>query len=457
MDEEEILTEEVLGLEYRPYFERTKKDKSSWATNDVFETDDERPLTEDGETPATIGNGMVTAIVTIFDEFKLSVIERIKNLDKELQYEIFAVDAKYLADVTEAKAALGLPSGELTFADYKEALANSRTPAGEFLIELIEDQTEDLEGTIKLELYPDYVETLAELESLERYMQKILLSNLSKQENLLQGDDWQKELLAIEKEWGNKKQTAQKNYDSSYEDYKQALLYNPQLIGTRRGTLQNNESLKNSFDNQVNQIAEAVVLVKAKIEDTANTLFLADENLEREPFENGKEVIDSFLVLATSEKEWNESLTNLSLMLKLSVDVSNKEKHHIKTSLRNTYAVDNQEKVIDELAVHSEVFKEKTLPIVQKLSGYQEKQPEVMTLLLNQVAQGLAENEKQKKQKTKEIFTTTKATSSLRNAKISQAIKKDDARQGYHLLKNIVEQTKQRGLPKVGETETFLM
>lgn len=457
MDEEELLEEQTNALEYKPLFQRTKKDKSSWASNEVFDSNEEDLLTSDEEDGVGIGSGLITNIVTVFDEFKTSVEDRIKKLEKELKDETFLIEDKFLIDVKKAKEALGLSGDELTFADYKEALKNSDTPAGDFLIELIEDQTEDINGSMKLELYPDYVENLAELELIERYMQKILLSNLSKDQTLLQGDDWQKELLAIEKEWGKKKAAATEAYQTSYEDYKQAILHNPQLIGNKRGTVHEKELARNQFDTQVSQIAEAIVLVKSKIEDTANTLYLADENLERTPFEDGQEVLDSLLVIATGEKEWNESLTNLSLMLKLSVDVSNKEKHHIKTSLRNTYTVKNQEKVINELSVHGKVFQEKTVPIAHKLSGYQKEQPETMTLLLNQVAVGLAENERQKKQKTKEVFTTMKASSSLRTAKIKQALQKDDARQGYHLMKEIAEQTKQRGLPEVGETESFLV
>lgn len=455
--DEELIEEQPNTLDYKPLFERTKKDKTAWASDAIFENEDEAPLTADEDTPAGIGEGLITTIVTIFDEFKSSVIDRTLQLEKELKHETFLIGDKYLSDVEKAKEALGLAPGELTFEDYKEALKQSDTPAGEFLIELIEDQTEDLEGNIKLELYPDYIETLAELELLERYMKKIMLSNLSTNDTLLQGDDWQKELLELEKTWGKQKEAAQTAYDTSYEGYKQAMLYNPQIIGEARGSVHAKELARNQFDTQVNQIAEAILLVKNKIEDTANILYLTDDNLERTPFENGKDVLDSLLVIATGEKEWNESLTNLSLMLKLSVDVSNKEKHHIKTSLRNTYAVKNQEKVVNELSVHDVVFQEKTVPIAHKLSGYQKEQPETMTLLLNQVAVGLAENERQKKQKTKEVFTTMKASSSLRTAKIKQALQKDDARQGYHLMKEIVEQTKQRGLPEVGETESFLV
>lgn len=456
MDEEELI-ESVNKLEYRPAFERTKKDKSSWASDETFESDEQPALGSDEEQPNGIGNGLITTIVTVFDEFKTSVSTKIKTLEKELKDTVFPIDAKYVIDVINAKESLGLTAGPLTLSDYTMAIKKGTTPAGEFLLEIIEDQIEDLGGNIKLELYPEYVETLLELEMMERYMQKILLSNLSSDKTLTSGSDWQEELLATEKEWGKQKTAAQESYRSSYEDYRKAILYNPQLIGNRRGVLHTKELDKNHFDTQVSQIAEAIVVVKSKIEDSANTLYLADENLERIPFQDNKEVLDSLLVLATGEKEWNESLTNLSLMLKLSVDVSNKEKHHIKTSLRNTYAIENQEKVINELSVHSLVFQEKTVPIVHKLSGYQQQQPETMTLLLNQVAVGLAENEKQKKQKTKEVFTTTKAGSSLRKAKIKQTLKKDDARQGYHLMKEIVEQTKQRGLPLVGETENFLV
>lgn len=455
MNEEIKEQEEKNALEYKPLFQRTKKDKSSWASDDVFEQEEVIGLDSEEE-KENIGTGLITTLVSVFEEFKTNLEEKIKEWNKKLKDTTFKTEDRFLLDVQKAKEALGLPEGELTFEDYKKALEENEMPAGEFLLEIIEDQIEDINGAIDLELYPEYVESLKELELLERYIQKVILSNLSKEPIFLSGDDWEEKLIQAEKEWGQKRQAAGKTYLSAYEKQKEAILYQYQDIEKTRGQLHITEKEKKLFDVQASQLAEAFLLAKTKIEDTADTLQLVDDNMERTPFETPSEIIDSLLVLIDTKEKWNDSLTNLSLMLKLSVDVSNKEKHHIKTSLRHTYAISNQEKVLDELTVFQGLFQEKTIPISHELSAYREEPSETMTLLLNQVVVGLNENNKQKKAKVKELYTITNASSSLRKAKVSEVLKKDDARQGYHLLKKIAEQTRESGMPQVGFSSDFL-
>ena len=64
---------------------------------------------------------------------------------------------------------------------------------------------------------------------------------------------------------------------------------------------------------------------------------------------------------------------------------------------------------------------------------------------------------KHKKAKTKEMNTLLQAASLLQRKEITAMTKKDDARQGYHLLEKIKEQTEEKGMPTKASLAEFLL
>lgn len=430
MDEEQLELP-TNQLEYRPSFQRRERDKTNWVTTTSQTTTE--PLEAQDEQPV-IGGGLVADIIGVSDAIQKDLAEKIKELEQKWNNKKFIIEEKFKTDIIRAKTELGLSGDELTFPDYKKALENIKTPAGEFLVEVIEDQIEDLSGSIELELYPDYLEIQKEFSFLNQYRDKVLLAALNISELNTQKENWEEELRAAEKQWGQKKQAVDTGYDTKYQDYKTALLYKPERLAHTKGKLHEEEKEKQFFDNQYNQSKESLDVVYEKTEELAALFFTLEEEKAREPFKNPTKAIEEMAFITKSPRELNESLNNLQLMLKLSVDVHNKQKHHLKNSLRGIHAPDNHEKILNELVVYNNVFQQQTLSSIHFLNGYEQQTEDELDLLLSEVAVGLKENHQQKKQKTAEMYNVLKASSAVRRNKLKQTLEKDNARQGYHLL-----------------------
>ena len=451
----EILEENALAgtLEYKPSFERDERQKTGWITDAGAAITENLQLSKPGN---QIGTGLVTNTIVTFEESKAVLLKRLAELEAEFRKISFSIEEKFRLDIAKAKEVLDLPPGELTFLDYKMALDAIATPAGEFLVEIIEDQIEGVDGNIRLELYADYFELKKDYLLIEDYLQRICVPALSIQEIPFEEKDWEKELLQNEQEWNKRSMTATSAKDNSYAVYKNAILYNPELVMAKKDLLHKTTKEQSLYANQGAQLTDSLTLIRSKTRDFQGTFAFLEESMEHERYEDGQEVLDSLLFLTEDNKIWEENLTNFGLMLTLSVDVRNDEKHHMKTSLRGIYSPDNQKKIIDELAVHNAVFQSTTLPALHAMNSYQETQSAIMNALLNEAAIGLKENNVQKKQKTKEIYTVTRATSLLRMKKIEETLKKEDARQGYQLMEAIKKQTALKGIPSAGATANFL-
>lgn len=425
--------EEINRLEYRPSFERQKRDKTNWVTSTPT-SGEKSPSLQAQEKDPEVGSGLVTTIVGASHQVQHLIDQAMKELDKNLQLETFYIEEKFADDIQRAKEALGLTGDRLTFGDYTTALKDIHTPAGSYLVELIEDQIEDLDGSMELELYQDYFEIQQEFQLLNKYIDKVLLSAMEIEPIDTQQENWQKDLEQQELLWAERKNVAQNEFDSAYGSYKGALLRHPERLNATQGRLHEQEKGQQFYQTQSNQANEALTLVKDKTEELANIFFNMEDEREREPYTNAHQLIEGIKVVADSPVALSESLNQFQLMLKLSLDVHNKEKHHLKNSLRGIYDPTNQEKVLDELTVYNNVFMNETLPALHTLNGYQSEQEDELSVMLTEVALGLQETHQQKRQKTKEMYNTVRSSSRLRQRKLQQVTEKDNARQAYHLL-----------------------
>ena len=445
--------EEENVLEYRPSFEREERLATNWATAENTTETTQPAGTTSEDKP---GSGIVTETIGRFEEVKAAIKDKLAAIEKAAKKIVFPIKESQLADILRAKEALGLTGDTLTIVDYRKALEEKDTAAGDYLLEIIEDWIESVDGSIQLELYAEYFQLMEETNLMETYLSKILFSSMGLDAIDYSEKDWSQKLMALEKEWYAEQESSLKRYNSAHDAHLYAFLKEPSLIEKTKGTLYEEKKVKRQAENRLAQANEATILLRAKTDDIEDLYARLNEEMERIPYENTGEVVLGLLETAKDTKNWQDNLTNFGLMLTLSVDVKNREKHHLKNTLRHTYSPSNREKLLDELTVYDDVYQKVTLDTLHASEVYNESSKGAMAILLNQVADGLLETSTQKKAKTKEFNTLMRTASSLQWQTIEQTTTKDDARQGYHLMNTIREKTIGSGMPDRNQLSGFL-
>ncbi len=452
---------ETNSLEYRPDLGRDERLRTNWQTEEETEllAEDDVVLLAGPAAPAEIGTGLVTATVEDLKGLQQQVKSLIAQMQKDLNGSgIFTFPiAENLTDaVVSAKQDLGLTDeARLTLEDYITALKQLGTNAGQFLVGLIEKQSEDVAGSMQLELFADAVEIGEELAFLDAYIAKGLGSPLGMAFDYTD-ENWKAKLMAAETDWKTARDKVVKTTHEAESGFREAMLFQPEsLSAARAGVYQTAESRLKS-DNSLNQLTDVTTLLAHKLTAVASEVGLITQEQKRSVYPKAGDILKPLLQGTDNENAWNKSLTNFSLMLKLAVDKKNKAKAQTKNTLRYTYALANQEKVAGELAVYNETYQNVTLAATHVLNYYDDRHDTAMDTLLNQVAEGLLESEQQKKSKTKEFYLTTLGASSLRDQKIQMALAKDDARQGYQLLEAAKRATAEKGMPSLDNLDVFL-
>ena len=195
--------EEENLLEYRPSFERPERLATNWVKEDK-RAENDIPKQEAHDQEA--GSGIATELVKEQKDLQSSIEEKLKTLEKKYKDTVLNYDSRYDDDVLRAKEALGLTGNGLTIDDYREALENLDTAAGHFLVEIIEDYIEGLQGNIELESYAEYFQLKQEMLLLDKYIEKILLSALEVTAFDFSQADWEIELLEKELQWYERNQ-----------------------------------------------------------------------------------------------------------------------------------------------------------------------------------------------------------------------------------------------------------
>ena len=446
--------EEENLLEYRPLLEREERLATNWRL-----PQEETATAPTANRPATgkPGSGIVTETIKEFENIKTAIQDKLTVLEKENFKTRFPIPPAQAADVARAKIELGLTGDELTITDYRKALEEKDTPAGDFLLEVIEDWIEGLEGNIQLESYAQYFQLQEETSLLDSYLSKILYPAMGLTQVDTQDPNWEKILEVNEKAWHKEQQLKLAAYEQSERAHLQSYLKHPERIEQTFGKLYEEKKTKRDAENRMAQANEALVLLRAKTQDIQNIFIETEEAETRNPYPEKTSVLSGLAEMTKNDADWQANLTNFGLMLTLSVDAQNNEKRHLKNTLRQTYSANNREALLNELSVYNEVYQNSLLDTIQALDVHNEESKGAIAILLEQIVEGMDETHKHKKAKTKEMNTLLQAASLLQRKEITAMTKKDDARQGYHLLEKIKEQTEEKGMPTKAGLAEFLL
>lgn len=437
-EREEYLSqrEQIHPLEYQPVFNRSERQVTGWTSSDGVDTSN---LPAGRVDRRGIGSGLVRNTIEELEQLKESIREKIEEKESEFRRESIPIDEDYREEIARAKEALGLSGRELTLADYREALLNHETAAGDFLLSYIENQIEDVNGNIEWETYGELFELEQELALLDDYIAQLLYPVLSFETN--NEEDWLELLEEAEKEWNDNRITTIRYYQDKKDDYKQSLITRPENIPFVRGQLHDAEKDQDRYRHEYKQVENALRTVKQKTGEV-RALVRDIDTVESIELPEG-EVLAGATSLTESEQEELETLTNMRLMMKLSVDNHNKEKHHFKNSLRNTYSYSKQQRLIDETASHHNIFNEHTLSTLHYMRSYQDNVNSLTNELFDEIAVGMEENEKEKRNKAYELFMLNHATSSIREHKIEEMRQKQIARLGFTLASQRIEELRE--------------
>lgn len=419
-------------LNYRPSFKRDEKIKTGWKTN-KREEDKNISISEDKE---EIGTGLITTLIDSFQNQIILLKESMKDIEFNQKDFNFNTDVENENDIKKAKEKLDLPEGPLTLLDYKVAILNNDTSEGDYLTSIIETITEGVEGNIEIEIYSDYIELVEELNQLTDFYEKNIMVKLKANLDYSK-EDWQNELIKLEKEWFQKVSEIKNQYELLEVEYRNAILFNSDLIFKTTENKYEKELDKLKYENELNRIENVTKVIQSKDLETKILYYQMEKARKREPFKDLSESVFEDIVKDKNEK--NYLINELDMLLSLSIDNHNGEKKHFKESLRNIYNPKKQKMIAEELTVHENVFENTTLPVLQKLKLYNEEQEDELTMLLEEVSSGMLQNLNQKKSRMEDIYRTSQACTQIRLDKIKETTEKDNARQAIHLLSRIRE------------------
>lgn len=432
MDEEKDELNKYLSnpLEYRPDFQAEERERTAWE----LRTKEEETTIPIHKNPPGLGIGELTETIKEFERVKEDFNEKIYELQKKLERQTIPTSPGHESYIEEAKKELGLKEGPLNIKDYIAAL-NSNSPAGAYLVDYIEKWSEGPEGNIEWELIPDLVEARREIELVDKYIEQIIYSIIGFKKD---GEDWEEDLLKNEKEWGDELRTISNHQLDKKEAYKKALLYSPNLILASRGHLHESDKDFNEKRFEFSQIKNALIVVNDKRLGSERILNSVNYLIEEESSFGGLEKDLNKLIEDLPEEMKNYE--HLQILLHLSIDKDNRAKGKLKNNLRTVYSIETQDRLLEELSGHQEVYRKDTLPMLHYLRGYQsEVSPEASQLFVK-LTEGMKENNKHREDKMHQFFLTNRATSLLREEKILNTQEKEISRQGYQFAKKKYEE-----------------
>ena len=425
MEEEKDSLEKYLSnpLEYRPNFQKEERERVAW---ELKQSELDETLVPAHKDPDGPGEGLVTQVIGSFLDSKERLKEKIRLMERELHSTEVAVSHIDKPYIEKAKSELGLSSGPLTILDYKKAL-NDYSNAGTYLVDYIEKWSEGINGDLNWELYPDLIEVEQELSLIESYIGKLIYPLI---EFNYDGEDRLEKLKQKEKEWGETYNKANNTHYLQKESYKEALLFNPELILAHRGKLHEIEKIYDEKRFEFSQIENSLIVVNEKTNNSEYVMNHIDYLLGNE--EDLNVVSDDFTKLADDNLEEKANYEHMQTLLHLTLDLENEDKGKLKNTLRTVYSLPTQNKLLDELSGQQDVYRKDTLPLLHYMRGYQGNVKEESSGLFSKLTRGMSANDKKRQDNMHQFFTTSQATSSLRRRKLSQVEEKELSRKGYH-------------------------
>ena len=426
--------ETINPLEYKPSFQRSERERTAWELNQV-----DLPPGNFSDDEKEIGTGLIGDIIEYVDTIEKELLNKIEELEESFKGITFELNETISLDVEKAKELLELPKGDLTFNDYKEALKQWESPAGDYLLEIIESQIEGVNGNIELELYQDYIELEREYAIIQEYLARMLAPVLNMEWDK-EKDDFKDLLTQMESDWGANKTQATESYQQAKKNYAKAFVSLASNITSEKSDKYLAESDYRNYSYQNKRIEEALATAQSKAREVERFLYLGEKLIEDDAIDSDKTELLTFVDHYSEEKDKDSLLTQSALMLTLSVENYNNEKHHYKHSLRNIYSPTKQERVLDELSVYHDLYQTDLVPLSYALKSYQENVDSKLSHFLTGVTSGLLAVSTEKDKRTAQLQKSVLASSNLRLKKLEQVTEKENIRQSYQLIQEIKEE-----------------
>lgn len=426
--------ETINPLEYKPSFQRSERERTAWELNQV-----DLPPGNFSDDEKEIGTGLIGDIIEYVDTIEKELLNKIEELEESFKGITFELNETISLDVEKAKELLGLPKGDLTFNDYKEALKQWESPAGDYLLEIIESQIEGVNGNIELELYQDYIELEREYAIIQEYLARMLAPVLNMEWDK-EKDDFKDLLTQMESDWGANKTQATESYQQAKKNYAKAFVSLASNISSEKSEKYLAESDYRNYSYQNKRIEEALATAQSKAREVERFLYLGEKLIEDDAIDSDKTELLTFVDHYSEEKDKDSLLTQSALMLTLSVENYNNEKHHYKHSLRNIYSPTKQERVLDELSVYHDLYQTDLVPLSYALKSYQENVDSKLSHFLTGVTSGLLAVSTEKDKRTAQLQKSVLSSSNLRLKKLEQVTEKESIRQSYQLIQEIKEE-----------------
>lgn len=424
-------------LEYRPSFERDARERTAWDLPAADAPASPHPLPPPA---STIGGGLATEGVKHLKDLGDRLNNLRESLYEELKTEPLILPDKFHKDTEAAKAELGLTGEGFTFAHYAEALKQWHTPAGDFLTEVAERYIEGVDGNLDMELFQDYQELQTEHHILVDYLSRALEPILAGDTLDLSDPDWDEKLRRQELDWGLRHQTALEEKAKRDEAYKTAFLTNQSDLSRQRALRYQEEEKQKTLTSEASRMHDGLLILQNKLREMERFLHTGETLRESGWEPNEQTAILQSLAGVTEDQNRNDRLTQSALMLTLAVENRNSEKHHIKHTLRNTYAPEKQRRVLDEMSLYQSLYDRDVLPLLHTLRAYSEEPPAAVANFLGSITSAMGDVAANKEKRTLDWQNLQSATSALRLQKVREVAEKEQARKGYQLLRALQEE-----------------
>lgn len=436
--------EQLNSLEYNPKLSKQEKIRGGYDKEPIIVDGDqgdneEIKITEPNDS-LEIGDGLLHQNIKEVYDLEEKVKELEKSLYNELKYVKTEVPPEYSDEVKKIKDELGLVSGPLDIDCYVYGLDHLDNPKAALLVELWENFHEDVEGNLKAELFGDVHEINNEIKHFKDYIKNFLITKLDTENKLNEDDeDYLSQILQLEKMLGINNRNLFKNKMEVDNLYRNSFIENKENFNDMKEIKYKNESIfqKNKFMNY--SIYESNSITEIKLLQLNSLVDDITSSLERETYQDDNEVKRILEVRGESPENSMPYLHKMNLLVKLGVDNDNQEKHKIKNTIRNVFSISNKEKLMNELLVEEEVFQKTALDTIHYINFYDDLYGDSADIFLNQSTKALKKMIQDKKEKTREFFNIEESESYLRELKIKNILEKDDGRQTYQKIKELIK------------------
>ena len=428
------------SINYRPTLETSTRKKTVTEFNETDEVEDNSIAEEEDLYPVTdtyieIGNS--------YDYVK----DLVDTLEQGLVHTTIPIAPEYVAQLENAEVEVdGIDdlSNGLPFEVYKESLNHPDNPTYSLIQDAVEDYAEDVDGNIALELYPDAVDVLNNIEELHYLLGKSLYNQV------LPGTEPPSSPSFDEVFYEGLKTQEQEQYDAftalnNLHTANEAIYY--QLLTDAFETeayfdalTHYNESKRerDKFVRQINQQKEMSSFglidtsMSTKIATRINRLINTETSIDETK-------IKSLLSYQYDEpQELLKATAQMQAATKLQVNKQIEAKQAQKDLLKTTGGLAIKKRVHDEVINLVNARNKIYLDLYDMMNNMVEPTRDAgVESFLNQVAQGMDLVRENHKTYLQEMYQVHMIDQEVRLDKVNLTEQKQIARESYSLLNNI--------------------